>query len=376
MAYNTVKGNVHGSVDQHGDQEIDGIKVFKNVLSASVFYDTDAQSPCATMKDVALTEIRGGRPSSVLTYDGGTSAVAQHNMMFDGETLQVKNIVTNNVAGPGPELRELPSDQFTSPIGAAFIHHGAGLTAVRDSLQVNVGAGLRVSIGGELETAITSKSGLSTNEAGLYVNPSAAPAINIHGQNLSDDDSLLVWDTSHGALRHTTLSNLYEKYVHLRMPKASGHDGEIQFKTKIGFGASTKLSYDKPKETLKVGGTLDAHHIKVEETLTCAGAVYHNIKTVTDPEYDVTDDDYTILCNAVKNQIIVNLPAACNNRGRMLIIKKTNTDKYSIKSHPVRVRVSEGTIDINDERVMKMNYSSRILQSDGTNWWVVGAKGT
>jgi hypothetical protein len=47
MAYNMLKGAVEGSVDQYGDQEIDGIKVFKSTISASVFYDTDAQSPCA-----------------------------------------------------------------------------------------------------------------------------------------------------------------------------------------------------------------------------------------------------------------------------------------------------------------------------------------
>ena len=54
MAYNVLKGNVSGSVDQHGNQEIDGIKTFLNVVSASMFYDTDAQSPCATENNVAI----------------------------------------------------------------------------------------------------------------------------------------------------------------------------------------------------------------------------------------------------------------------------------------------------------------------------------
>ena len=58
MAYNILKGVVEGSVDQYADQEIDGVKVFKNTISASVFYDTDAQSPCATMKDVAITRLK------------------------------------------------------------------------------------------------------------------------------------------------------------------------------------------------------------------------------------------------------------------------------------------------------------------------------
>lgn len=37
MAYNVLKGIVEGSVDQHADQEIGGVKVFKNTVSASVF---------------------------------------------------------------------------------------------------------------------------------------------------------------------------------------------------------------------------------------------------------------------------------------------------------------------------------------------------
>ena len=37
MAYNVLKGAVEGSVDQHADQEIDGVKVFKSTISASVF---------------------------------------------------------------------------------------------------------------------------------------------------------------------------------------------------------------------------------------------------------------------------------------------------------------------------------------------------
>ena len=32
MAYNILKGTVDGSVDQHADQEIGGVKVFKNTI--------------------------------------------------------------------------------------------------------------------------------------------------------------------------------------------------------------------------------------------------------------------------------------------------------------------------------------------------------
>lgn len=63
MAYNVLKGMVEGSVDQHADQEIDGIKIFKNTISASMFYDTDAKSPCATENNVGIKSYPQ-RPSS------------------------------------------------------------------------------------------------------------------------------------------------------------------------------------------------------------------------------------------------------------------------------------------------------------------------
>ena len=70
MAYNVLKGKVEGSVDQHGDQEIDGVKVFKNTISASVFYDTDAQSPCATENNVAIKKLSSDTKFGILTYQG------------------------------------------------------------------------------------------------------------------------------------------------------------------------------------------------------------------------------------------------------------------------------------------------------------------
>ena len=77
-----------------------------------------------------------------------------------------------------------------------------------------------------------------------------------------------------------------------------------------------------------------------------------------------------------KNVVNVILPPACNYAGRILTIKKINDNKHSLRSRPVKVRVQEGSIDFTDEIELKMNYSSRTIQSDGDNWWVVGHKGT
>ena len=123
MAYNVLKGNVSGSVDQHGNQEIDGIKIFKNTISASVFYDTDAQSPCATMKDVAITKIQGGTQNSVLIMGPDQTAHTAHNFRYENDTLHVINIVAHMLRGSAENLINLPSDKFVDAIAADFLSH-------------------------------------------------------------------------------------------------------------------------------------------------------------------------------------------------------------------------------------------------------------
>ena len=72
----------------------------------------------------------------------------------------------------------------------------------------------------------------------------------------------------------------------------------------------------------------------------------------------------------------VKLPPACNNVGRVLIIKKADSNKYKLTSNILKIVSEEGTIDIGKELTVKMNYSHRTLQSDGENWWIIGSRGT
>ena len=97
---------------------------------------------------------------------------------------------------------------------------------------------------------------------------------------------------------------------------------------------------------------------------------------VSEQSYTITETDYTIICDTVKNKISINLPPACNNRGRVLVIKKANTDKYKINSHPIEIIAKDSTIDMKDIMIIKMNYASRMLQSDGENWWSIGISGS
>ena len=136
MAYNVLKGKVEGSVDQYGDQEIDGVKVFKNTVSASVFWDTDAQSPCATIKDVAVTEIKGRSKGGVLTYDSEGVLKTDYRFTFIDDTVKVKHVEANTIAASAKKLINLPTDKFDGEIDATFINYSEGLQNVRGALSL------------------------------------------------------------------------------------------------------------------------------------------------------------------------------------------------------------------------------------------------
>ena len=375
MAYNVLKGLVEGSVDQYADQQIEGVKVFKSTISASVFYDTDAESPCATIKDVGITKVIGGRKGAILTYNGDSTATANHKLIYDGSTLDVLNLMATSLTGGASGIWDVPANKFTEDIAANFIKHGHGLKNVEGILQVNPGDGIKVE-DGNVDINLNLRSGLSIKSNQLYVDPSKAQNITHGGQNLSDEDLLLVADVSRGSLQNPTLNNLYKNYIDVKIPKAAGTRNQIQLKGDSGFSASPNLTFDAAKNKLNIDGAVVAARITSEGDLRCEGAVYKNIVRVSEQSYTITETDYTIICDTVKNKISINLPPACNNRGRVLVIKKANTDKYKINSHPIEIIAKDSTIDMKDIMIIKMNYASRMLQSDGENWWSIGISGS
>jgi hypothetical protein len=376
MAYNVLKGIVEGSVDQYGDQEIGGVKVFKNTISASVFYDTDAQSPCATMKDVAITNIKGGSQNSLLVCDQETGARSYHDLTYDGEQLQAKKIAAGLFEGSASQLSDLPADKFTESIPARFIKSGPGLVGIRDALQVKTGQGLRCDEIEGIELNILKSSALSIKDRKLCIEPSRAEKINSQGQNLSDNDLLIVGDISRGSTNSTTLRNLYDSYIKPKVPRAAGTKGQLQLKGAREFESSEKLTYDSAANLLKVEGKIRTDNLKIDSKLICEGSVHHNIKKINTPVYEIQKEDYTVLCDNAKNKVKVKLPPASNNHGRILIIKKTNSDKQKIASSVIEVSCEEGPIDSSDTCIIKMNYSTRTFQSDGDRWWLIGGRGT
>lgn len=374
MAYNVLKGTVEGSVDQHGDQEIEGKKIFKNTISASVFYDTDAQSPCATMKDLAITKVEGATMGALLTFQSTGVVRSYHNVTYNGAQLRAPSIHGDKITGNASGITNVPHDQFVSQIEAKHINHGYGIHNVRGTLQVKAGKGLIASRDG-IETLIAPMSGLSHEGDALCLDIARSHAVNEEGQNLSDKDLLLVTDVSRAELRNTTLTNFYENYIEHKIPQAAGPPNAIQYKSNRAFGANRDFTYDPNKKELNVQGSITSNVVRVRDTLICEGGVTQSIKKINSSEYGVLASDYTLLCDAYESPVTITLPPACNNTGRVIIIKKTNTDKYNLRSYPVVITVSEGNIDMGDRVALKTNYSSRTFQSDGNSWWIIGSKG-
>lgn len=381
MAYNVLKGIVEGSVDQYGDQQIEGIKVFKSTISASVFYDTDAESPCATLKDVALTELKGSRRHGILTYAGKTTAKTEFDLYYEKNTLHAKNIKAGEIEGSATGLRQIPPDRFAGKISPSALKLSHGLEDMRGSLRVNDGAGIAVSDKG-VEVALANHSGLDFTNEKLTVDPHSCLDITTDGQNLSDKDMLLVHDESKNALRRTTLTNLCDSYLKIKLPRAQGPEGSLQIKGTKGFAGSSELAYDSKNKTLKVGGTVVAQAVKtlsdleVKGTLTSHGAVVRHLTVTTDHTYEVKPDDYTVLCDTHKNAIVVSLPPARDNAGRVLLFKKINSDSYRLTSHRLSIKVEEGKLDISDTVELKMVFSTVMFQSDGRKWWIIGKSGS
>ncbi len=224
--------------------------------------------------------------------------------------------------------------------------------------------------------SIAPNCGLSTTSNKLTIDLTKLQPVNKQGQNISDDDLILLSDVSRGTVTSTTMANLYTSYIKFKVPHASGDVGQIQFKGKTGFQSTPNLVYEQEQNTLDMDGKIKSATLISKNKLLCEGSVFHNITKITEKNYNVLPSDYTIVCDTSQNDINIKLPPAQNNTGRLVVVKKFNADRFKLTSNKILVTCDEGKIDINSTSEIKMNYSSRTFQSDGENWMIIGTKGT
>jgi hypothetical protein len=373
MAYNVLDGTVDYSttqhteiVDAHANQVIKGTKTIIGTLLSK-----DGRE----IVPPAITEIEGGSKNAILTYQTNTKAKAEFNLTFDGQMLVTKKIRAESLEGSGEKLFNLPANQFMGTIPARSINLGVGLANVRSAVQVQAAQGVSVDEKG-VGIKVVPKGGLGFKNGRLAVQPKSCLNITVDGQNLSDDDMLMVHDTSRGDVRNTTLANLFDSYVKIKMPKPTGVANSVQLKGKGEFSSTPALTFDSKSNILNVDGKVIADELIVTGRTIFEGVVTQSLKTISAPAYTIEPDDYTILYDTSKNKGVATIPAACNNPGRILVIKKINSDKFKLKSNLLTVKVEEGEIDFKKSIELKMSYSTLTLQSDGKKWWIIGKMGS
>ena len=384
MAYNVLKGNVSGSVDQHGNQEIDGIKTFLNVVSASMFYDTDAQSPCATENNVAIKKLKADTQYGILTYEGDSVAKSHYNLSFDGITLRTDKAIINSLSGDGSGLLNVPAQYLSGKLSAKSINVGNGLENHRDLLKVKTNDGLSADEAG-LSLNLLPNGGLSIKSKKLSIDCDNTQDVKEAGQNISDPDLILMYDFSRGEMRHSTLKNLYDGYLNSKVPHAGGQKNSVQYRGNKYFEGDENFTYEPSNKTLQLKGTIkslihqSSRKLEANGQFHANGAVYAGIKKVSSALYEIQDTDNTILFDTSGTKITAILPPARECPGRLLTLKKISTDddKYKIRgTYSLTITTEEELIDFSKEIVVKSNYSCRTLQSDGDKWWIINKSGS
>tara|TARA_B100001123_G_scaffold98558_1_gene113374 strand:- start:2588 stop:3742 length:1155 start_codon:yes stop_codon:yes gene_type:complete len=384
MAYNVVKGIVEGSVDQHADQEIEGVKVFKSTISASVFYDTDAESPCATENKVAFDTLVKSPTHGVLTYIGAKTAKGHYNLTFDGKTLRTDSVMATCFTGSAGGLSHIPAHSISGLVPAESINYSKGLASRDHQLVVQSGDGVCVTSAG-VEVSLSPHGALDFKNGKLYVSPTNCANVQEKGQNIGDADILMVEDVSRGETRHTSLKNLYDGYLKFKTPHPDGPQNSLQFKGTKSFAGSDKLTYDPSSTTLNVKGKVRSLKIEASSLFQSHGethingAVFKDIKEVCEQKYLFQDGDHTVLFNTSDCAITARLPPACDNAGRVLVIKKICSDgeRYKIKgTHILKIITGGELIDYTNMITLKSSYSTRTLHSDGKKWWIIERGGS
>ena len=269
-------------------------------------------------------------------------------------------------------------------INADRIDCGNGVESHAGSLRIKKSDGVKATVDG-LTLDVSPNGALSFKNGKVLVDPLNTLDVTTSGQNISDSDTLLIYDASRGDLRHTTFKNLYDGYISIKIPRAAGSINALQFKGNKNFDASDNLTYDNNNSVLNIKGKTKSLFIEASNSLKSNGvteingALYKSIKTISDSEYHIQDTDNTILLDVSKNKVTAVLPPAKENYGRVIIIKIIVSDeqKYRIRGPSTAKITTEGElIDFTKEIHLKFSYSSRTLHSDGVKWWVTNANGS
>ena len=201
-------------------------------------------------------------------------------------------------------------------------------------------------------------SGIGVVNGELCIDPTQVKRLTEKGQTISQDDTILLYDTSRGEMRQSNLAELYKQFIHLNVPHAAGQGGHIQFKGGADFSSTSNLRYDNTRQTLVIDTLTEAQNLKVR------GAFQTSIAKI-DHDYTVESADYTLIVDTTAHNVNITLPRPSQHEGRILTIKKTSN------LNQIVINTVAGKID-NTEKIILEDVNSYVsVQSDSHDWWII-----
>jgi hypothetical protein len=85
--------------------------------------------------------------------------------------------------------------------------------------------------------------------------------------------------------------------------------------------------------------------------------------------YTATALDHTVLCDASGAALTVTLPPAADNKGKVLVVKKTDASANAVTVDGAGAETIQGAASVS----LGAQWASRTLQSDGANWIILAS---
>ena len=143
--------------------------------------------------------------------------------------------------------------------------------------------------------------------------------------------------------------------------KANGTNANIKFVTGNWNPLTNTRLYIAPDGKVAVG------NMSPTSTFSITGSLEQSIVTKT-TDYTFADD-YTILLDGSSNAVVGTLPDATTCFGRTYVIKAINvTNQVSLAT------TNSQTIDESTSYYFGTRYDTAMVQSDGSNWLIIGEK--
>ena len=275
-------------------------------------------------------------------YALGNHLTGDHNMAFGWQAMFVNNTGAFNTVFGDQALNTAGTVYNTVAIGYRSLYSQSG--ANRANLAIGAAAAYNVTTGsgnaliGD-SVAFNTLSGSDNTALGYHT---------LMGNVAGDKNTAIGYkaDVASGSLTNATAIGALaraDRSNSLILGSINGINGATA-NTNVGIGTGS------PKSRLEVNGSFATN------------------TTVTSANITLTDLHASVFCNAAISSITVTLPSASGIDGRIYTIKKVDKSAHTVTIDAAGAE----TIDGNNNLIFSAGYKYVVIQSDGSNWMVIG----